>query len=152
MSIITTHSLLVCTGVMGAVILSEIHIRSSKIEIINLEVFNMIKRVNESRKPAKHISCDCRCEFNTIKPYKNGTIINVNVSVKKSIRYWACEEDHVWNPSACTFECDKNCKIGEYLKSSECMKSAVDNLLVTCDKIVDTTETAPINTNDEKNY
>ena len=32
------------------------------------------------------------------------------------------------------------------------MKSAVDNLLVTCDKIVDTTETAPINTNDEKNY
>ena len=34
-----------------------------KIEEVNLKVFNVIKRTNESKKLSKHISYECRCEF-----------------------------------------------------------------------------------------
>ena len=35
----------------------------NKIKNLNLEVLNIIKGINESRTLAKHISCECRCEF-----------------------------------------------------------------------------------------
>ena len=37
---------------------------SNKIEEVNLEAFNIIKGINESKTLAKHISCKCSCEFN----------------------------------------------------------------------------------------
>ena len=39
----------------------------NKIEDVNLNVFNMIKGINESRTLAKHISCEFRCEFDVRK-------------------------------------------------------------------------------------
>ena len=44
----------------------------------------VIKGINESRARAKHISCECRCEFagGKVTRYKNRTIISVNVRVK----------------------------------------------------------------------
>ena len=35
----------------------------NKMEDINLKVFNIIYEINESRTFEKHISCECRCEF-----------------------------------------------------------------------------------------
>ena len=39
----------------------------NKIEDGNLKVFNMIKRINKSKTLIKHISCECRCEFDSRK-------------------------------------------------------------------------------------
>ena len=47
-------------------------------------------------------------------------------------------EDYTCNPSKCGSECDKDCDIGEYLKDCTFLKSLGDNLLVRCDKTVDT--------------
>ena len=33
----------------------------SKIEDLNLSMFNMFTRINESKTVTKHISCDCNC-------------------------------------------------------------------------------------------
>lgn len=77
---------------------------------------------------------------------------SVSVSVKKSIIHWVYEISYIWNPDTSAFECDKDCKIGEYLKKSEYTKSLVDDLIVTCDETVDTPGTIPINTNDVINY
>ena len=34
---------------------------------LNLGVFNMIARINESKALTKHISCKCKCEFHDKK-------------------------------------------------------------------------------------
>ena len=68
------------------------------------------------------------------------------------MKYRACEEDYAWNTSICAGKCEKNCDIGEYLKDFTCRKSLVDNLGVTCEDIVVTSETALINFIDKRNY
>ena len=40
----------------------------------------MIKGINESKTLAKHISCECRCEFDGRKC--NSTMISVSVNLK----------------------------------------------------------------------
>ena len=34
-----------------------------EMEDVNLEVFDMIKEIYESKTLSKHISCECRCKF-----------------------------------------------------------------------------------------
>ena len=53
-------------------------------ENVNLNVFNVIKRTNESRTFTKHISCDCKwnCDGRKFNQIKTGITINVNVSLK----------------------------------------------------------------------
>ena len=63
-----------------------------------------------------------------------------------------CEEDYPWNPSTYACECDKDCKICEYLEECECIKSFIDDATVTCDEIVDTAESVVINPGDGINY
>ena len=46
---------------------------------------------------------------------------------------------------SCTYESNKDCELGEYLKDCcECVKIFVDNLVVACDEIVDTLESASV--------
>ena len=37
----------------------------SKTKDINLEAFNIITNRNEGKTSVKHISCDCKCKFNS---------------------------------------------------------------------------------------
>ena len=57
---------------------------------------------------------------------------------KKPIKH-ACKKDYAWNVSICACECDKNCDIS-ILKKYTCIKSTTDNLVITCDKIMDILE------------
>ena len=38
---------------------------SSKMKNINVKVFNMITRTNKAKTMVKHISCNCKCNFNS---------------------------------------------------------------------------------------
>ena len=58
----------------------------------------------------------------------------------------------MWNSSTYISECHKDCEIGKYLKDCECMKSLVDDPIVTCDEIVDTPESATVNPSNGINY
>lgn len=87
----------------------------------NLKVFNMVKEINESKTLIKHISYECRCEF-------DGRNCN---SKQKS------------DNGKCQCEC-------EYLKNHTCTKSIIDDLLVTCDEIVDRPETVSISFTNKK--
>ena len=53
-------------------------------EDVNLKVFNMIKGINESKTPAKHVSVDVSLIVENVTQSKNETIISVNVSVKNN--------------------------------------------------------------------
>ena len=37
----------------------------NKTKNVNVSVFNMIITINESKILTKHISCECKCEFNS---------------------------------------------------------------------------------------
>ena len=67
---------------------------------------------------------------------ESGIAINVGASLKIKKNH-VCEED-IWNPTTC------NCENGKYLASN------IDNLVITCDEIIEETKTAPKNFN-EKN-
>ena len=56
----------------------------NKTEDLNINMFNIITRINESKTLTKHISCECECRFdgkNVIK-INGGITINVDMSVK----------------------------------------------------------------------
>ena len=56
----------------------------NKTEDLNLSVFNMITRINESKTLTKHISCKCICKFGgrNVTHIRIGIMINVGVSAK----------------------------------------------------------------------
>ena len=43
----------------------------NKTEDLNLNVFNMITRINESNTLTKHMSCECKCKFDGTKCNSN---------------------------------------------------------------------------------
>ena len=58
---------------------------------------------------------------------------------------------YAWNLTICACKSEKDCEIGEYLKDFTWMKNLVDDLVVTCDEIVDPPKTTLINSNDRTN-
>ena len=50
---------------------------------INVKVFNMIRNKNEAKAMAEHISCDCKCKFNSA----------------------ICNSNQKWNNKTCQYEC-----------------------------------------------
>ena len=80
-------------------------------EDVNLKTFNIINGINESKTLVEHISGECRYEFdgrkcNSRQKWNNN---KCQCEREKPIRHRAYEEDYVWNPSACAYECDKDC-------------------------------------------
>ena len=43
----------------------------NKTKDINVTMFNMITKKNEAKKMVKHISCDCKCKFNSLSCSSN---------------------------------------------------------------------------------
>ena len=96
---------------------------SSKTKDVNVKVFNMITSKTEAKTMLKHISCDCKCKFNSTTCYSNKKWNNETCKCEcKS--YCTCKKDYSWNPSPCIFENDK------YLKS------IVDDSKIVCDEII----------------
>ena len=65
--------------------------------------------------------------------------------MQKTNKHKADKKDYVWNPSTCACECDKDYEIYQCLNVCVYIKSINDDLVVTCEEIVDTQESAPVN-------
>ena len=95
----------------------------SKPKDISVKAFNMITNRNEAKRLIKHISCDCKCKFNS-------TTCNSNQKWNNKTRqcecksYCTCKKDYSWNPTTCICENDKY------------QKSIVDDSVIMCDKII----------------
>ena len=85
---------------------------------MKLKVFNIIKEINESKSLTKHISCDCKCEFDSTKSDSRKKWDNDRClcECKKPIKYGEYKKDYTWNPRTCACKCDKDFEIGEHLK------------------------------------
>ena len=97
--------------------------KRQKTKTKNAEAFNMITNKDEAKAIAKHISCDCKCKFNSITCNSNQKWNNKTCQCE-SKNYGQCEKKYSWNSSKC---------IG---KSSKYLKSVADTSGTKCDKIV----------------
>lgn len=61
-----------------------------------------------------------------------------------------CMEYYGWNLSTCACESDKHCYINAYFRNFICVKITIDDLVITCDKSVDTLEPVLRNINEKR--
>ena len=57
---------------------------------VNVKVFSIITKTNQTKAMVKHISFDCKCKYNSKYKYK--------------YKYKACNSNQKWNSK--TFQCE----------------------------------------------
>ena len=103
----------------------------SKTKDVNVKVLNMItKKKNEAKTMVKHISCDCKCKFNSTTCNSNQKWNNETCQCECK-HYHKCKTDYGW--------CKCVCENGKYLKSIN------DNSKIACDEIIYVMNNVPPN-------
>ena len=109
---------------------------------INVKVFNLMSRSNETRHIKWHEICKCKCRL-------DASVCNNKQRWNKNKCRCECKElidkgdkGPIWNPSICDCECDKLCDVGEYLNYKNCKsrKKLVDKLVEECSENIDGNE------------
>ena len=81
---------------------------------LNVKVFNLMSRTNETRHIKWHETCKCACRL--------------DVSVSNNKQHWnddkcwckckelidedVCDKGYAWNPTNCECECNESCDVG----------------------------------------
>ena len=108
---------------------------------LNVKVFNLMSRTNETRHIKWHETCKCKCSLDS-SVCNNKQPCNYDkcrCECKELIDEGECDKGYIWNLSNCECECDKSCDVGEYLdyESCKCRKRLVDKLVKEYNEIVD---------------
>ena len=116
------------------------------IKRVNMQVYNFLMMVNETRNVLWHESCKCVCKLNSSvcnnKQIWNGDTCrcdcNEDFDNKLLIN---CTNGYMWNPSTCMCECDMWCKQGQYLhhKNCVCKNKLVGRVIKECTSIINET-------------
>ena len=103
------------------------------IKNLNVKVFNLMSRTNETRSIKWHETCKCICRLNEIicNNKQRWGEEKCRCECKELIDKGVCDKGFIWNPSNCECECDKACNVGEYLNydNCKCRKKLVDKLV-----------------------
>ena len=127
------------------------------IKDLNVKVFNLMSRTNETRFIEWHEKCKCECRLDVII-CNNKQRWNKNKSrckCKELIHQGICDQGFIWNPSNCECECDKNRDFSEYLdyENCKCRKKLVDKLIAECTETIEEVKLVKITfTENENNY
>ena len=89
---------------------------------LNVRVFNLMSRTNETRHIKWHKTCKCICRLDKIirNSKQRWNEDKCRRKCKELIDKGVCDKGYVWNPSNCECECDTSCNIAEYLDYSSC--------------------------------
>ena len=87
------------------------------IKNLNVKVFNLMSRTNETKHIKWHKTCKCKCRLdasacNNKKRWNEYKYLR---KCKDLIDKRLCDKVFIWNPSNCECECYKSCNIREYL-------------------------------------
>ena len=84
---------------------------------MNITVFNLMPKTNETRHIKWHEACKCKCRLDASdcnnKQHWNND--KCRCECKELIDKRICDKGFIWNPSNCECECDKLFDVGEYL-------------------------------------
>ena len=110
------------------------------IKDLNVKVFNLMSRTDETRFIIWYEKCKYKCRLDAII-CNNRQQWNKNkcrCECKELIVKGICDKGFIWNHSNCECECDKNCDFGEYLdyENCKCRKKLVDKLIDECTETV----------------
>ena len=91
---------------------------------VNMQVYNFLMRLNETRNVLWHESFKCVCKLNS-SVCNNKQIWNSDTCRCDCNEDFAgmisCAKGYTWNPSICECQCDKWCKPGQYLDHKNCV-------------------------------
>ena len=122
---------------------------------LNVRVFNLMSRTNETRHIKWHETCKCICRSDKIicNSRQRWDEDKCRCECKELIDKGVCDKEYVWKPSNCRCEFDKSCNIGEYLdySSCKCRKKLIDPLVEECTENIDDTKLVNITVENESN-
>ena len=126
------------------------------IKNLNVKVFSLMSRTNETRFIEWHEKCKCKCRLDAIV-CNNKQRWNKNkcrCECKELIDKGICDKRFIWNPSNCECECDKTCDIGKYLdcENCKCRKKLADKLIDECTETVEEVKLANTTLENENSY
>ena len=80
------------------------------IKNLNIKVFNLISRTNETRHMQWYETCKCECRLDAIVCNKKQrwNKDKCRCECKELIDKGVCDKEFIWNPSNCECECDKS--------------------------------------------
>ena len=111
---------------------------------MNVKVFNLISRTNETRYIEWHgtSKCKCRLDASVCNSKQRWNEDKCRCKCKELIDKVICDKGFNWNPSNCECECDKSSDAGQYLdyKNCKCKKKLVDKLVEECNENIDEKE------------
>ena len=124
------------------------------IKTLNVKVFNLMSRTNETRYIEWHETSKCKSRL-------DGSVCNnkqrwnndkCRCEFKELIDKGVCVKRFIWNPSNCECECDKSCDVGEYLdyELCKCRKKLADKLVEECTENIDEVKIASENEHKNK--
>ena len=100
---------------------------------MNVKVFNMLARTNETRKVVWHETCICndKQDWNA-----NKCVCECKEDLVSKL---VCDKGYIWNRSTCACECDKLCEVGQYLdyRLCVCRKKLINDLIEQCTTVID---------------
>ena len=87
------------------------------IKNLNVKIFNLMSRTNETRLIEWHETCKCECKFgeNVCNNKQRWNKNKCRCECKELIDKGVYDKGFICNPSNCECECDKPCDIDEYL-------------------------------------
>ena len=111
---------------------------------VNMQVYNFLMRLNETRNVLWHESCKCVCKLNSSvcnnKQIWNGDTCRCDCN-EDFAGVVGCAKGYTWNPSTCECQCDMWCKPGQYLdnKNCVCKNKLVGRLTEECTSVINET-------------
>ena len=114
------------------------------IKRVNMQVYNFLMRLNETRNVLWHESCKCVCKLNS-SVCNNKQIWNddtcrcdCNEDFTDII---SCDKGYMWNSSTCECHCYKLCKSGQYLdhKNCVCKNKLIGRVIEECTSVINET-------------
>ena len=103
---------------------------------MNVKVFNLMLRANETRHIKLHQTCKCKCRldasFSNIKQRWNNDKCRYECKELIDVGIW--DKGFICNPGDFEFECDKSSDVGEYLGYArcKCRKRPIGKLVEEC--------------------
>ena len=114
------------------------------IKRVNMQVYNFLMRLNETRNVLWHESCKCVCKLSS-SVCNNKQIWNDDTCRCDSNEDFAgkisCAKGYMWNRSTCECQCDNWCKQGQYLDHKNCVfkNKLIGRVIEECTSVINET-------------
>ena len=120
---------------------------------MNVKVFNLMSRTNETRYIKWHETCKykCRLDASVCNNEQRWNNDKGRCEYKELIAKGMCDKGFIWNPSNC--ECDKSCDVAEYLDyaNCKCRKRLTDKLVEECSENIDEVKMTNLTSAEDEN-